>query len=105
MPSLVQKSTQCERDIEESFVYIAENDLDRGVYFLVAVEDSLTLLSENPEMGWSRSFKDSRLNDLRIWRVRGFVGFLFVYRYDKRSDTILIIRFLNSKRDFDQIDL
>ena len=48
MTLIVEKSDRSSRDIEEAFVYIAENNLDRAVEFLVAIEDSLALVAENP---------------------------------------------------------
>ncbi len=42
------KHPQAERDIEECFVYIAEDNLDKGVYFLVAVEDAIEQLARFP---------------------------------------------------------
>jgi hypothetical protein len=56
------KRPQAERDIEECFVYIAEDNVDAGVVFLVAVEDSLeqlaaSLFSEKPERFKTNNFK------------------------------------------------
>ncbi len=65
------KRPQEERDIEECFVYIAEDNLDKGVYFLVAVEDSLEQLAEFPLLGKKREFQDKRFSDMRMWRVKG----------------------------------
>ena len=71
MTLIVEKSDRSSRDIEEAFVYIAENNLDRAVEFLVAIEDSLALVAENPGMGWIRDFENSKLTGLRVWRVKG----------------------------------
>lgn len=50
------KRPQAERDIEECFVYIAEENLDIGISFLVAVEDSLEQLSRMPLIGRVKAF-------------------------------------------------
>ncbi|MBA3602023.1 MAG: type II toxin-antitoxin system RelE/ParE family toxin [Acidobacteria bacterium] len=48
MPHEIFKRPQAERDIEECFVFIAEDNLDTGVYFLAAVEDSLEQIAKYP---------------------------------------------------------
>jgi len=44
MPHEIFKRPQAERDIEECFVFIAEDDLDTEVYCLAPVEDLLKQL-------------------------------------------------------------
>lgn len=53
----VRKKPQAERDIEECFVYIGEDDLDIAVHFLVAVEDSIEEIGRNPLIGKQRKSK------------------------------------------------
>ena len=105
MPFEVEKSVRSSRDIEEAFVFIAENNLDRGVYFLVAIEDSLSLLAENPFMGHERPFKNSRLSGLRVWRVKGFHNYVLIYLVDEEAKELRLMRLVNSKRDFDKIEI
>ncbi len=66
------KRPQAERDIEECFVFIAEDDLDKGVFFLVAVEESLEQLAEFPALGAEWKFQDERLQNVRMWHVKGY---------------------------------
>ena len=101
----LEKSIRSTRDIEEAFVYIAENNLDRAVYFLVAIEDSLSLLTKNPLIGRERSFENSKLTDLRVWRVKGFDNYILIYRPDPTSQTLRLMRLVNSKQDFDRIEI
>lgn len=103
MSYTIERSVQSLRDIEEVFVYIAEGDLDRAVYFLVAVEETVEILSANPLIGSKRLFENKKLNDLRIWRVKGFENYLIVYQPLSESKVIRILRLLNAKRDFDLI--
>lgn len=99
----VEKSVQSIRDIEESFVYIAEVDLDKAVYFLVAVEETLEVLSVNPLIGSNRRFENKKLSDLRIWRVKGFENYLIVYLPVSENKIVKLVRLLNVNRDFDLI--
>src|SRR5438045_3387634 len=98
----IEKSRRSSINIEEAFVYIAENNLDKAVYFLVAIEDTLSLLAENPLMGWNRSFPNSTLTDLRVWRVKDL---MLIYQVDAATLRLRLMRFVNSNRDFDKIDI
>lgn len=101
MDYTIQKSVQAKRDIEEAFVFIAESDLDVAVYFLVAVEESIKMLAKQPFIGSKRKFQNTKLNDLRIWRVKGYENYLIIYAVEE--NTIKIIRFINARRDFNLI--
>ena len=105
MTYVVEKSRRSSRDIEEAFVFIAENDLDRGIYFLVAIEDTLTLISENPSIGWERSYQNSKLTGVRNWRVKGFTKFILIYQIDSQLNEIRLLRLVNLSRDLNQLDL
>ncbi len=101
MEYAVLKSVQASRDIEEAFVYIAENDLDKAVYFLVAVEETIDSIAKNPFIGSVRQFQNAKLKNLRMWRVKNYENYLIFYTVEE--NTIKIIRFLNAKRDFNLI--
>ena len=93
----IQKSVQAARDIEEAFVYIAENDLDVAVYFLVAVEESIETLAKQPFVGSSRNFQNIKLKNLRMWRVKGYENYLIIYTIEE--NVVKIMRMINAKRD------
>jgi len=101
MSYAVLKSVQAVRDIEEAFVYIAENDLDKAVYFLVAIEETIETIAQNPFIGSVRQFQNTKLKNLRMWRVKKDENYLIFYMVEK--ETIKIIRFLNAKRDFNLV--
>lgn len=58
MSKQIIKRPQAERDIEECFVFIAEENLDAGVYFLVAVEDSIEQIPKFPKIEKKRDFQE-----------------------------------------------
>ena len=101
MSRLILKRPQAERDIEECFVYIAENDLDIGISFLVAVEDSLEKLSIMPLIGKIKTFKNIKGSDLRFWPVKGFDSYLLFYLAN--DDSVELVRLLHSSRDVDGV--
>lgn len=91
----VEKSSQSMRDIEEAFVYIAEYDLDRAVYFLVAVEDALDMIAVHPMLGSNRAFENKKLKNLRLWPVKGFENYLIVYSSQSDEKMIRLNRLLH----------
>lgn len=95
------KRPQAERDIEECFVYIAEDNLDAGVVFLVAVEDSLEQIARFPLLGKTREFQNKRFQNVRMWRVKGYENYLVFYTFSE--DTIEVIRVLHGSRDIESL--
>jgi len=96
-----RKKPQAERDIEECFVYIGEDNLDIAVHFLVAVEDSIEQIGRNPFVGSPREFENSQIKNLRMWRVKNFTDYQIFYTI--KEETIEIVRVLNGARDLPNI--
>ncbi len=101
MPHEIFKRPQAERDIEECFVFIAEDNLDTGVYFLAAVEDSLEQTAKYPLIGKQRNFADKQFQNVRMWRVKGFESYLIFYAVTENQ--IEMIRLLHSSRDIEDL--
>lgn len=97
----IYKRPQAVRDIEECFVYIAEENLDAGVYFLVAVEDSLEQLAQFPHLGKKRDFQDKRFENMRMWHVKKYENYLIFY--EVFEDRIEVIRVLSGARDIEDL--
>ena len=97
----VTKRTQAERDLEEGFVFIGEENLDAGVRFLVAAEESFEFLAKMPLIGSPREFRSSRLRNIRVWPIKGFEDYLIFYR--PTDDGIEVLRVLHGKRDIEEI--
>lgn len=95
------KRPQAERDIEEAFVYVAEDNIDVGVYFLVAIEESIEYLADFPFIGNQRDYKNPRFQNIRMWRVKGYPNYLIFYLVT--DDRIEIIRMVHSSRDLDEM--
>jgi plasmid stabilization system protein ParE len=68
----ITKPPQAVRDIEECFVYIAKENLDTCVYFLAAIDDSITRICEVPLIGRKQNFSSNKFRMFRMWLVRGF---------------------------------
>ena len=97
MSLAILKRPAAELDIEECFVFIAEDNLDIGVTFLVAVEDSLEQLSRMPLIGKTKHFRT--VKNLRMWPVKGFDSYLIFYLVN--ADSIELVRLLHGARDID----
>ena len=97
----VFKRPQAERDIEECFVYIAEGNVDIGVSFLDAVENSLTRLAKFPLLGKRREFQHKRFREVRMWHVKGYENYLVFYSV--MENTIEVIRVLQGSRDIESL--
>jgi len=95
------KRPQAERDIEECFVFIAEENLDTGVYFLVAVEDSFEQLAKFPLIGKQSEFQNKQFQDMRMWHVKGYENYLIFYTVIE--ETIEVIRVLYASRDIKDV--
>ncbi len=90
---------QALRDLEECFVFIAEEDFDAGSAFLASVEASLERIAGFPEIGATRDFADPKFKNLRMWPVAHYERYLIFYDVDLRSGRIEFIRLLHSSRD------
>lgn len=101
MSRRILKRPQAERDTEDCFVYIAEDNLDKGIGFLASVESCLTELAEFPHLGTQLKFSDARLQDIRMRRVRGYENYLIFYRADEKS--IDVIRVLHRARNIENL--
>jgi toxin ParE1/3/4 len=101
VPAEILKRPQALRDIEECFVYIAEDNLDAGFEFLSAIEQSFQRLAEFPFIGKKKEFMHPEFQCLRMWPVSGFENYLIFYAATK--DVIEIVRLLYSSRDIEEL--
>ena len=97
----IRKKPQAERDIEECFVYIGEDNLDIAVHFLVAVEDSIEFISKNPFIGKSCEFKDSKIKNIRMMLVKDFHNYQIYYTI--HEEIIEVIRLLHGARNLPDV--
>jgi toxin ParE1/3/4 len=99
MSLIVQKRPQALRDIEKCFVFIAEDDLEVGLRFLLAVEKTLNELAQLPQIGRTQEFENPSLRGIRMWFVKGFERYLIFYFVTETW--IDIIRLIHSARDIE----
>jgi toxin ParE1/3/4 len=97
----IRKKPEAERDIEECFVYIGEDNLDIALRFLMAVEESIDEIGRNPYIGANREFKSLQNINLQMLLVKNFSNYQIYYSIDVK--TIEIIRVLHGARDLENI--
>ena len=95
------KRPSAERDIEECFVHIAEDNLDIGLSFLVAVGNSLEQLTKFPLIGKTREFQNKSLRNVRMWHVKNYESYLIFYAVIENG--IEVIRVLLGARDIEDL--
>lgn len=89
---------KADSDFDQAIEYFAEeaNEIV-AVEFVDSVEQSLQVISSNPEIGALRPSLDPRLIGLRMWPVSRFDSYLIFYR--ETETHITVIRLLHGSRD------
>lgn len=84
-------SRQADRDLEDMWVYLAQNDSLAADLLLAKVLDKFPMLAQFPEMGRSRKeFSE----ELRSFPVKPYIIF-----YKRMENHIEIVRILHQSRD------
>lgn len=99
----ISKTPEFENDLEEILFYIGSENLDAAIRFAISLEETLLLLATQPFAGFERTFENELVGPLRFWPVKGFDRYLIAYQPDRGAGTVLIVRVLNTYRDFEAI--
>jgi toxin ParE1/3/4 len=92
---------QAAMDIDDCFIFIAQNNEDKALQFFDAVRQTFATLARRPGMGSLYLHPSMPNSDLRKWAVKEFRGYLIFYRV--HETTIEIVRVLPALRDIDRI--
>ncbi len=60
--------------------YIAKDNADAATRVVEAAYETFKTIAENPGLGKTRSFRNSRLRNIRFFPVSGFENYLIFYR-------------------------
>ncbi|MCC5629409.1 type II toxin-antitoxin system RelE/ParE family toxin [Nostoc sphaeroides CHAB 2801] len=88
-------------DIDEYFVYIAQENPDTALLFFDSVRETFAQLARMPGMGSRYPLENLRLQGLRKWAVEGFQKYLIFYF--ERDESIEIVRILYAGQDIERI--
>ena len=83
-------------DIDHAAAYLFEENPAAATAFVDALENALTLLSEQPGIGSTRYAHLLPGATLRMWPLSGFPYLIF---YLERADILEVIRVLHGVRD------
>ena len=87
------------RDLEESFVYLAENaGLDTAERFLTSAESSFNDLAAQPMIGAPLTLRHPSLVGIRKWPIKNFENYLIFHQ--PRSSGVSIVRVLHGAWDW-----
>lgn len=78
--------------------YLAEDDEEVAYRFLDACEATFQFLLKNPRIGSPKTFQDPALNDIRMWRVKGFRNYLIFYQ--ATASSVRILHVIHSAFDY-----
>ena len=84
-------------DLIESYLFIGCDSPDAAERFLQAAEESCDALADMPEIGHRWESEDQRLQDVRVWHVKGFENWLIFYRVTEHD--VDILRVIHGARD------
>ena len=99
--SEIRKRPQVIRDLIDIATYLAENNLENSDRFLFAAEETLKQLGQMPQLGKKCQFSNSRLQNIRVFAVKGFRKYLVFYQIIATG--VEIIRVIHGSRDIETI--
>jgi len=88
----VVPSPAADMDLIEIMYYLSTKSPTLGDRFALAVEKTYQQLSRMPYLGELHPFKDPSMQNIRIWRVKGFPNHLIFYRVEPEQITIARLR-------------
>jgi toxin ParE1/3/4 len=97
---IVRRETATE-DLIETYVYIGLDSPDAAERFLSAAERTFEMLAETPRMGRRWDSTLAHLQDVRLWRVKGFENWLVFYL--PLADGVEILRVIHGARNLDDV--
>lgn len=99
VPRTPQRLPKAKADIENQALKIADENIEAAIRFVDAVESTIGLLCEHPELAGRFVTSNHKLLDVRAKPVNGFDRFVIFYR--DTGDTIEVMRLLAGGDDMD----
>jgi toxin ParE1/3/4 len=90
-------SPRAREDALDIALYIASDNPKAGEVFYSALEHACDQLARMPNMGKARTFRNSRLQDMRMFPVPKFHKYLIFYRLIQEG--IEVVRVVHGARD------
>ena len=85
--------------ISEQAEYLGrEGGFSLAARFIEAVQETTEQIRQMPFLGFTREFRNSKLQNVRVWRVKGFEKYLIFYV--PKEDRIEFFYLIHSARDY-----
>jgi toxin ParE1/3/4 len=97
----IQIERAAEADMAEITAEMREHRPASAVRFVAAAREAFAVLARHPEMGRRYQTTHPQLQQLRVWRVKGFEKYLIFYRAGRAS--IFIERVLYGGREIERL--
>ncbi len=78
--------------------YLAETDEETAHRFLDACDQTFLFLADNRLIGSVRKFESVKLNEVRMWRVKGFEKYLIFYQ--PLTDGVKILHIVHGAQNY-----
>ena len=80
--------------------YLADADEEIAQKFLNACDETFLFPAENKRIGSVKNFKDAKLSEVRMWRVKKFEKYLIFYIPTENG--VKILHVLHSSTDYNR---
>jgi toxin ParE1/3/4 len=94
---------QAEKDANEIWFYIAQDNPQAAEAFLSAIEEASYILSTTPSIGGMRYFHHPELHGLRFYPLKKFEKYLMFYRTVEEEEVVEIVRIVHGARDLPRL--
>jgi len=101
MTPRIIRSSQVRLEIVKTAEYIGQRNIDAGLRFFDAVEETIGRLAEMPTLAGVWESSEPELAGLRVWPVRGFANYLIFFK--PISDGIQVFSVVDGRRDLEQL--
>lgn len=90
-----------DRDLRRHAEFIANDNLDAAIRLFDAVDKSIERLLDFPEIGSLLDLESPRLQNARLWPVKGFENYLILYV--PFPEVIEFLRIIHAAQDLERI--
>ena len=100
-PLILDVTEDAQSDIAEIGFYYTQRNRDVENRFYLAVDQTIRILAESPELGKRCRFRNPATRGMRVWQVTGFPNYLIFYR--SNGNVLEVKRIFHGARNFTRI--
>jgi len=97
-PLIVDVTEDAQADIADIGFYYAQRDREVESRFYRAVDETIQMLADSPELGERCRFRSPETKSMRVWLVAGFSNYLIFYR--PSDDVLEVKRIFHGARNY-----